>query len=129
MGGRGDSPPPPPQLVVVATIEDEKVGLEDVEERLQSNEEIVQSVDLLSMSKVLVKGMVLGDDFCCLFAHRRTFPAIVVRPSLCPHLPSSSPLLPPLGERQLIALHARRHAGSNPRPWGSRRSGFKRGRV
>ena len=44
--------PPTRRLVVQAIIEDEKVGLDQLEEALNAFTEIVQSVDFCSMSKV-----------------------------------------------------------------------------
>jgi elongation factor 1-beta len=40
------------KLVVPCVIEDEKIGLEDLEERVLALEDQVQSIDLLNMSKV-----------------------------------------------------------------------------
>jgi len=43
---------PPPQLIVTLVVEDEKIGLQDLEESITAMEDQVQSVDLLNMSKV-----------------------------------------------------------------------------
>ncbi len=40
------------KLLVQCVVEDEKVSLDDLEERMQANEEIVQSVDQTSMNKL-----------------------------------------------------------------------------
>lgn len=40
------------KIVCQAIIEDEKVGLADIEEQIEAMEDIVQSIDMLSMNKI-----------------------------------------------------------------------------